>query len=97
MPISEFMSRYFARKGYQDGIHGLSLSLLMAFYHLVIFMRLWEKNNFKEQDDSLELFIKGKKDFKRQISFCLANEKLESEKNPLKKQLYRIVRKKNSS
>src|SRR3989344_3756182 len=36
-PIKEFISRFFAREGYRDGLHGLVLSLLMAFYHLIIF------------------------------------------------------------
>src|SRR3989344_3085447 len=36
-PIKEFISRFFAREGYRNGLHGLVLSLLMAFYHLIIF------------------------------------------------------------
>ncbi len=36
-PAREFLSRYFAREGYKDGVHGLVLSLLLAAYHLVIF------------------------------------------------------------
>ncbi|MBI4136970.1 glycosyltransferase family 2 protein, partial [Candidatus Roizmanbacteria bacterium] len=47
-PRREFMSRYFAREGYKDGLHGLALSLLMAFYHLLIFLKLWEKNHYQE-------------------------------------------------
>ena len=35
MPMNEFLSRFFAREGYRDGLHGLVLSLLMAFYHLL--------------------------------------------------------------
>ncbi len=36
-PVKEFLSRFFAREGYKDGFHGLMLSLLMAFYHFLIF------------------------------------------------------------
>ena len=49
LPRREFISRYFAREGYKDGLHGLALSLLMAFYHLLIFLKLWEKQQYAEQ------------------------------------------------
>lgn len=97
MPISEFVSRFFLQKGYKDGIHGLNLSLLMAFYHFVVFLRLWEKNNYPESQETLQLFSEGKKALKKEVGFWEANEKLNYEKNPLKKQLYKITRKKNSS
>ncbi len=47
-PAKEFISRFFAREGYKDGLHGLILSLLMAFYHLMIFIFLWEKKEYRE-------------------------------------------------
>lgn len=47
-PAQEFMSRFFAREGYKDGLHGLVLSLLQAFYHLVVFVCIWEKKDYQE-------------------------------------------------
>jgi glycosyltransferase involved in cell wall biosynthesis len=47
LPKNEFISRYFAREGYKDGLHGLSLSILMAFYHFLVFLKVWEKNKFE--------------------------------------------------
>lgn len=47
-PFQEFLSRYFAREGYKDGFHGLMLSLLMSFYHLVVFAYLWEAQKFSQ-------------------------------------------------
>lgn len=52
-PAQEFIRRFFAREGYKDGLHGLVLSLLMAFYHFFIFVNVWEKSQFREEDDVL--------------------------------------------
>ena len=41
-PSKEFWSRFIRLKGYKDGLHGLFLSLLMAFYTQASYMKLWE-------------------------------------------------------
>ncbi len=46
MPFSDFLTNFFAREGYKDGLHGLVLSLLQAFYTFVVFAKIWEKQNF---------------------------------------------------
>lgn len=48
-PAKEFVQRYCVWKGYKDGIHGLALSLLQAFSELVIYLKLWELEEFKEK------------------------------------------------
>src|SRR3989344_6138183 len=40
-PLSEFLSRFFANKGFEDGLHGLTLSLLQAFSFLIVYLKLW--------------------------------------------------------
>jgi len=40
MPFQEFLRRFFTHEGYKDGLHGLILSLLMGFYHFVIFLKV---------------------------------------------------------
>lgn len=63
IPFQEFLSRYFARQGYKDGIHGLALSLLMAFYHLVVVLKIWEREKFKDdgtQDTRKMLLVQAK-------------------------------------
>lgn len=61
-PLGEFLSRFFAGKGYMDGVHGLSLSLLQAFSHFILYLRLWEMDKFKPQDINLqELNVVSKK------------------------------------
>lgn len=91
-PINEFLSRFFARKGYKDGFHGLMLSLLMAFYHFVIFSLIWEKKGFR--DYKSENFLKESEDEIRKASkdilFWITKEKLENIKNPLKRGFYKI-------
>ena len=45
-PLREFRRRFFALKGYQDGLHGLHLSLLLAYYNFDMYRRLrrmWQK------------------------------------------------------
>lgn len=52
-PLNEFLSRFFANKGYLDGLHGLSLSFLQSFSFLVVYLKLWELSRFKESDINL--------------------------------------------
>ncbi len=52
-PLNEFLSRFFANGGYKDGIHGLALSLLQALSFLVVYLKLWEMDKFKEEDINL--------------------------------------------
>jgi glycosyltransferase involved in cell wall biosynthesis len=94
-PLSEFISRFFARKGYEDGFHGLMLSFLMAFYHFMIFAFIWEKQGFKEYDK--EDFLKDtESEFKRagkEIIYWISKERLEALKNPLRRNLQRVSNK----
>lgn len=91
-PLNEFISRFFARKGYKDGFHGLMLSLLMAFYYFMVFALLWEKQGFKEYDkedflaDTEREFRRGGRDIlfwfsKRKAGILERSTKKESAKN----------------
>jgi hypothetical protein len=40
-PWREFWRRYVTLEGYKDGGHGLLLSLLMAYYSGVTYVKLW--------------------------------------------------------
>lgn len=50
MPASDFILNFFRRQSYKDGLHGLMLSLLQAFYALLVFAKAWEKQGFWEYD-----------------------------------------------
>ncbi|MGB9911240.1 MAG: glycosyltransferase family 2 protein [Microgenomates group bacterium] len=47
-PAEEFFRRFFVEKGWKDGIHGLALCLLQAFSELVVYLKIWEKEKFRE-------------------------------------------------
>lgn len=49
-PNGEFLSRFFANRGFEDGLHGLALSLLQAFSFLIMYLKTWEKGKFKEEN-----------------------------------------------
>ena len=51
-PADEFFKRFFFWQGYKDGLHGLVLSLLMAFDRLIVFARLWEHQKFWQHDSA---------------------------------------------
>lgn len=53
-PTGEFLSRFFANKGYEDGLHGLALSLLQALSFLIVYLKVWESEKFKEEDVSIK-------------------------------------------
>lgn len=95
MPAREFLSRYFAREGYKDGLHGFMLSCLMAFYHLLVFGYVWEEHNF--QAVSPEKFIPGlereTKKVKHDLSYWVYTTKIAHEQNVIKKNVLKIIRK----
>lgn len=93
MPLSEFLKRYFAEEGYKDGMHGLVLSTLMAFYHLVVFVRLWEMNKYPSIESTDELFDKGSKTIMKEIKYWIIKKKIDNESNVFKKHALRIKRK----
>jgi glycosyltransferase involved in cell wall biosynthesis len=45
----EFYTRFVRRKGYSEGPRGFSLSLMMAFYRALSFIKLWEKREFAKE------------------------------------------------
>jgi glycosyltransferase involved in cell wall biosynthesis len=94
-PLSDFMSWFFARKGYKDGFYGLVLALMQAFYHFLVFAFIWEKQGFKEYDKD-EFLEDTESEFKkagREILYWTTKEKLESIKNPIQRHLQRVSNK----
>ena len=91
-PFDEFVSRFFQREGYKDGLHGLMLSVLMAFYRFLVFAYIWEKKEFikDNSDNFLEQTEEELKKAGKDIRFWFFNEKKKSIKNPIKKNLYKV-------
>lgn len=81
-PLSEFLSRFFANRGFEDGLHGLALSLLQSFSFLIVYLKVWEKSSFT--DTALRLAeIEGEKNKAGyKINYWMKEIKLS--KNPFK-------------
>ncbi len=94
-PFDEFVNRFFAREGYKDGLHGLMLSILMAFYRFLVFAYIWEKMGFIKENGE-EFLQKAEEEFKKadkDLRFWFFNEKKKGTKNPIKKNIYRVSQK----
>lgn len=94
-PVKEFLSRFFLREGYKDGFHGLMLSLLMSFYHLIIFANIWERRQF-QTDENKDFLNEVQKEFKRsnkELIYWFSKEKIKKEKSQLKKTWWKIQNK----
>jgi|SRR5581483_10858214 len=97
-PADDFLKTFFAQKGYKDGLHGLVLSILQAFYSEVIFAKLWEKQGFEEENSDnfldhvhLEFGKIGK-----ELTYWFSNELIHKTKNPLQSIRLRLKRKSSS-
>ncbi len=94
-PLNEFLARFFANKGYKDGLHGLSLSLLQAFSFLVVYMKVWEKLKFSKQEIDLSEFKAEVQVNGKEIDYWFKNENQTSSllrnRNFLKK-IYKIFK-----
>lgn len=44
--LREFVRRFFLGKGYKEGERGLALSIMMAFYRALTFIKLWENYEY---------------------------------------------------
>lgn len=80
-PSQDFLKTFFMQKGYKDGLHGLVLSMLQAFYQLVFFVKVWErKEKFADLTPEnfltrlTEEFNKVTKDFKYWLLSILIEE-----------------------
>ena len=50
-PFEEFLRRYFFSRGYKDGLHGLVLALLQSFSELVLYLKIWEEEQFPKTSE----------------------------------------------
>lgn len=94
-PFSEFLSRFFARSGYKDGLHGLVLAFLQAVSMFVVTLKVWEKQGFEEVD--AEVLVKETeqeaKKMRKELLHWFTTEKVNAIKNPLQRNAYKLLRK----
>ena len=87
-PLNEFLARLFANRGFEDGLHGLVLSFLQSFSFLIVYLRLWEMEGFKEQDMSLSELKDVSKESGKDIEYWFKNMSLS--KNTFKRFFQRV-------
>ena len=98
-PINDFVKTFFLQKGYQDGLHGLVLSMLQAFYMEVVFAKLWEKREFKEveRDNFVEEVGQELKNSRSKIMYWIKTVLINKSKNSIKKIILKASRKIDAS
>jgi glycosyltransferase involved in cell wall biosynthesis len=90
-PTSEFLSRFFANRGFEDGVHGLALSLLQAFSFLIMYLKVWEMEKFKEQSIDLKDLKEVKNKMETEVNYWFKYGNLA--KNPFKRFLQKAKNK----
>lgn len=90
-PLEEFVSRFFANNGYKDGLHGLVLSLLQAFSFLLVYLKIWEMEDFKEEALNLSTVKEISTQAGKDLNYWFRYSSLS--KNPLKRFLQKAKNK----
>lgn len=49
--IEEFLSRFYFAKGYKDGLHGFTLSILQMFNAFLVYFYWWEMKKYEVDED----------------------------------------------
>ncbi len=91
-PVSDFLKLYFAQGGYKDGLHGLVLAMLQGFYSFIIFVKLWEREKFREIDVSPAQLFDEIRRSGREVAYWVYTTKIKEEKNPVVRLWYRLLR-----
>lgn len=96
LPARDFFKTFFMQKGYRDGLHGLVLSFLQAFYTEVVFAKMWERQGFKEEKSRylLDSVYKEFEALANEAKYWYLSAKIDESRNPIKKTLLKLERKK---
>lgn len=94
-PFDDFLKTFFAQKGYKDGLHGLLLSLLQAFYAIIVFAKVWEKQGFIEYNSPhfLSEFYGLVKKLGKELEYWFLTALIDNTSNAIKKLYLRCLRK----
>jgi glycosyltransferase involved in cell wall biosynthesis len=93
-PVDDFLKTFFARKGYKDGLHGLVLSILQAFYAEIVFAKVWEKQGFEDYNNKhfLQDVYKASKKVNKEVHYWFLTSFIEETRNIGKKIVLKIKR-----
>lgn len=92
-PMSDFIKIYFAQGAFKDGLHGLVLAILQAFYSFLTFARVWESNGFPERDIPLSEVTAELSRSKKELTYWIETKHMEESGNPVGKITHKIKRK----
>lgn len=90
-PTGEFLGRFFANRGFEDGLHGLVLSLLQSFSFLVMYLKVWELEKFKEESINLRVLLEVKDKMGGEVDYWFKYGFLS--KNPFKRFVQKVKNK----
>jgi glycosyltransferase involved in cell wall biosynthesis len=91
-PMSDFLKVYFSENAYKDGVHGLILSILQAFYSFVVFAKLWERRGFPEIEISHTLFSDEIKKTKHDLRYWMITREINETSSIFQKVNFKIKR-----
>jgi len=94
-PASEFLSRFFAGEGFRDGLHGLVLAFLQSFSILLIYLRLWQDQDYKplSERQMTPIWQKAFTEKLRELQYWFLTTNIQFEQSKLKKFLLKLKRK----
>jgi len=92
-PLSDFLKTYFLEKAYKDGLHGLVVSLLQAFYSFIVFAKVWEAARFPEKMMTPQAFDEEVNKRGKEIRYWMWTRKIEESSFFLKTMILKVLRK----
>lgn len=92
-PMSDFIKLYFAESGYKDGLHGLVLAILQAFYSFLIFVKLWEREQFRPMDIDVSRATEELTRSATETRYWIDTVRMRESTNVLGRLWYRLLRK----
>lgn len=90
-PVGEFLRRFFSCYGYKDGLHGLVASILVSLATFVVYAKVWEKEEFRERELSIEEIDLEHKTLRQEIGYWIREAKIREEKNVFKKIILKVL------
>lgn len=54
-PIAAFLNHFISRRGFKDGIYGLMVSIIHMLTNLLTYMKMWELQNIKKNDEEKKI------------------------------------------
>lgn len=90
--FDQILTRMFANRGIDEGIHGVGLSMLQANYQLLTLLKVWQRQGFKQTKKDQDATINSLTKFQSDINYWIADYRVENSSGLVK--LYWQIRRK---